>query len=116
MDGNAAGLLGNTALMTAVIAKQNEGVARMLHPHSNLDATNKQGHNALHISVSTGNWECFRMLVKRVGDLDVRMVQGIDPESGDPLGSGDTALSIACLNGQHDMAAVLLHRGASRTA
>ena len=102
-DGNAAGSLGNTALMTAVMFKQ-KACARMLLPHSNLSATNKKGHNALHISVITGNWDCFRMLVKRVGDLDARTVQGIDPESGEPLsGFGYTALSFACILGQHDM-------------
>ena len=57
------------------------------------------------------------MLVKRVGDLDVRSVQGIDHGTGEQLSCfGDTALYIACFRGQHDMAAVLLHRGASRTA
>jgi len=89
----------------------------MLLPHSNLGATNKQGRNAFYISVIAGNWDCFSMLVKRVSDLEIRTVQGTDPETGKPMsGFGDTALSVACLKGQHDMAAVLLHRGASRTA
>jgi len=115
-DANAADSFGNTALMTAVAFKQ-KASARMLLPHSNLGANNKLGRNALHMSVSTGNWECFSMLVKRVGDLDVRTVQGINPETGEQLRDfGRTALSIACTKGQHDMAAVLLHRGASRTA
>jgi len=115
-DGNAAGSFGNTALMTAVMFKQ-KACARMLLPHSNLGATNKKGKNALHISVTVGNWDCFSMLVKRVGDLDSRTVQGIDPKTEEPLrGFGWTALHCACLRGQHDMAAVLLHRGASRTA
>jgi len=52
-----------------------------------------------------------------VGDLDVRSVQGVNNETGEPYRSfGWTALNLACFNGQHDMAAVLLHRGASRTA
>jgi len=55
-DANAVGPLGDTALITAVLAKQ-KACARMLLPHSNLGATNKQGRNALHISVTTGNWE-----------------------------------------------------------
>jgi len=115
-DGNAASLLGNTALMEAVMLKQ-KACARMLLPHSNLGATNKKGKTAFHISVCTGNWDCFSMLVKRVGDLDERTVQGIDPETGEPLHCfGSTALHFACAMGQHDMAAVLLHRGASRAA
>jgi ankyrin repeat protein len=115
-DADAADSLGDTALMTAVMHKQKE-CARMLLPHSNLVAANKLGQNALHISVTVGNWDCFSMLVKRVGDLDSRTVQGIDPATGEPLhGFGRTALHLACLRGQHDMAAVLLHRGALRTA
>jgi len=115
-DGNAADSFGNTALMEAVMSKQ-KACARMLLPHSNLGATSRQGKTAFHISVNTGNWDCFSMLVKRTGDLDERMVQGIDPESGETLvGFGRTALYLACEKGQHDMAAVLLHRGASRTA
>jgi len=115
-DANATDSCGNTALMTAVMTKQ-KACARMLLPHSNLGATNKKGQNALHISVGTGNWDCFSMLVKRVGDLDVRTVQGIDLKSGEPHRSfGWTALNLACFKGQHDMAAVLLLRGASRTA
>jgi len=55
---NAAGLLGNTALMSAVMNKQ-KACARMLLPHSNLTATDKKGRNALHISVCTGNWDCW---------------------------------------------------------
>jgi len=115
-DGNTTGSFGNTALMEAVMFKQ-KACARMLLPHSNLGATNKRGHNAFHISVCTGNWDCFSMLVKRVGDLDERTVQGIDPETGETLvGFGRTALYLACEKGQHDMVAVLLHRGALRTA
>ena len=75
-DANAADSLGNTALMTAVMFKQT-ACARMLLSHSDLGATNKMGYNTLHLSVSCGNWDCFSMLVKRAGDLDVRTVQGI---------------------------------------
>jgi len=115
-DADAAVSLGNTALMNAVMTKQ-KACAWMLLPQSNLGATNKKGMNALHISVTVGNWECFSMLVKRVGDLDSRTVQGIHPESGEPGHSfGSTALHFACFKGQHDMAAVLLHRGALRMA
>ena len=115
-DADAVDFCGNAALMEAVMSKQ-KACARMLLPHSNLGATNVMGKNALHISVNAGNWECFSMLVKRTGDLDVRSVQGIIFETGEPLCSfGWTALHFACLRGQHDMAAVLLHRGASRTA
>jgi len=115
-DANAADFCGNTALMTAVIYKQ-KACARMLLPHSNLGATNRAGKNAFHINVIAGDWDCFSMLVKRVGDLDVRSVQGIDPETGELIhGFGLTALHYACTIGQHDMVAVLLHRGALRTA
>jgi len=49
--------------------------------------------------------------------LDVRTVQGINPETGEPLSSfGRTALHFACTHGHHDKAHVLLDRGASRTA
>jgi len=116
-DANAADRMGNTALMEAVVYKQQNVCARMLLPHSNLDATNKEGRRALHVSVTAGNWDFFRMLVKRVGDVDVRTVQGIHQETGEPLKVfGVTALQFACMRGQHDMVAVLLHRGACRTA
>jgi len=75
-DANAADSFGDTALISAVLSKQT-ACARMLLSHSNLGATNKMGKNALHLSVNTGNWDCFSMLVKRAGDLDVRTVQGI---------------------------------------
>jgi len=115
-DANAADSRGDTALITAVMFKQT-ACARMLLSHSNLGATNKLGYNALHISVNCGNWDCFSMLVKRAGDLDVRVVQGNNPETGEQFdGFGETALHIACAQGQHDMAHVLLDRGASRTA
>jgi len=115
-DANATNRFGDTALMAAVLCKQ-KACARMLLPHSNLDVMNKTGHSVLHTSVSCGNWDCFSMLVKRMGDLDVRTVPGIDPETGEQLECFNwTPLMVACLQGQHDMAHVLLHRGASRTA
>jgi len=115
-DANATDRLGNTALIAAIAYKQTT-CARMLLLHSNLGATNKAGRNALHVSVKCGDWDCFSMLVKRAGDLDVRTVQGINPETEEPLGCfGWTALHFACIHGHHDMAHVLLDRGASRTA
>jgi len=94
-DAKAADSLGNTALMAVVMSKQT-ACARMLLSHSDLGATNKMGHNALHTSVVCGNWDCFSMLVKRAGDLDVRSVQGINPKTAEPLADfGVTALHFA---------------------
>jgi len=116
-DTDATDLLGNTALMDAISHKQTAS-ARSLILRSNLAGVfNKAGRNALHVSVLTGNWKCFSAIVKRVSDLDVRTVQGVNPVTGEAdRNFGVTALFIACEKGQHDMAEVLLSRGASRTA
>lgn len=114
-DANARSYLGNTALMEAIIEKHYE-CARALIDVSDLAITSLDGQNALHVCINTGNEECFDLLLPRVSDVDVRLVQGVD-EHGSPRPIfGETALMMACARGQHSMAKALLVRGASRMA
>jgi ankyrin repeat protein len=78
-----------------------------------LSLTDKQGTNAFHICVQTASEECFKLLLPRVADVDVRTVAGVDADGDD---AGQTALHIACTRGQNKMAKELLKRGASRAA
>jgi len=115
-DPNMRDAVGNTALMESVIHKSTE-CCRILVDISDLSLTNRQGTNALHVSVNTGSQECFDLLLPRVSDVDARTVPGVGAH-GAPLSSapGATALIMACGRGQHDMVKALLKRGASRTA
>jgi len=112
---NAVDFLGNTPLMDA-ISHKHAPCAEALLPMSDLSITDRQGRNALHVNVITGNDDCFELLLPLMGDVDVRTVQGVlDDGFPDPL-FNETPLHLACSFGQHEMAKELLRRGASRTA
>jgi len=112
---NAVDYLGNTPLMDAVFNKHAPCVEVLL-PVSDLRKTNRQGRNALHVNVINGNDECFGLLLPLMGDVDVRVAQGILGDGAlDPL-FNLTPLHLACEFGQHEMAKALLSRGALRTA
>jgi ankyrin repeat protein len=105
---------GNTPLMSAILNKHTR-CAELLLPHSDLSLTNKQGKNAFHLCVQSASEECFKLLLTRVADVDVRTVAGVDTNGGLMI-AGQTALHTACSRGQNKMAKELLKRGASRTA
>jgi len=101
--------------MKAAASKHAECV-RVLLPASDLSITGKQGRNAFHVSIVTGNLECFELLLPLISDVDVRSVAGVLPD-GSPAGVfKETPLHFACSFGQERMVKALLHRGASRTA
>jgi len=85
----------------------------LLLPYSDLSITNKQGVNAFHASIQTASYDCFKLLLPRMADVDVRT--GPDAEAPD-LPFNCTAAHLACSKGQHKMLEKLLRRGASRTA
>jgi ankyrin repeat protein len=114
-NANAVDCLGNTPLMEAISFKHAPCVEALL-PVSDLRITDRQGRNAFHTSVITGNDECFELLLPLMGDVDVRTVQCVEDDgSPDPL-FDETPLHLACEFGQHEMAKALLSRGALRTA
>jgi len=101
--------------MDAIMEKHTPCVEALL-PVSDLRITDRQGRNAFHTSVITGNDECFELLLPLMGDVDVRTVQCVEDDgSPDPL-FNETPLHLACEFGQHEMAKALLSRGALRTA
>ena len=100
--------------MEAIVCKHAR-CAELLLPHSDLSLTSKQGKNAFHACVSTASEECFKLLLPRVADVDVRTVAGVHADGTSTI-AGQTALHIACTRGQNKMAKELLKRGASRTA
>jgi ankyrin repeat protein len=113
-NANVHDVLGNTPLMSAIMYKHTR-CAELLLPHSDLSLTSKQGSNAFHACVYTASEECFKLLLPRVADVDVRTVADVDGD-GEASIAGQTALHIACHRGQNKMAKELLKRGASRTA
>ena len=78
-DARAADFLGNTPLIIAVMNKRVE-CARALLPVSDLLRTRNGGENAFHASVHTASEECFELLLPLMEDVDVRTVQGVDPQ------------------------------------
>jgi len=113
-DTNSIDGLGNSALANAVAFKHIR-CCELLLPRTDLSFTNKQGLNAFHASISAASYDCFKLLLPRMVDVDVRTVAGViaDGISETP---GRTAAHIACSRGQHKMLEKLLKRGASRTA
>jgi len=114
-DANCVDSLGNTPLMESVMEKHARCVELLL-PHSNLSILSKQGRNAFHMSVNTASYDCFKLLLPRVTDLDVRTGPDTTTEADEAVPSGMTAAHIACNKGQHKMLEKLLRRGASRMA
>jgi len=88
----------------------------LLLPHSDLTILSKLGHNALHMSVTSASYDCFKLLLPRMADVDVRTGPDTISEAGEAAPSDQTATHIACMKGQHKMLERLLRRGASRTA
>jgi len=98
--------------MSAVV-DQHTRCLELLLPHSDLSITSKQGLNAFHNCVMTASYDCFKLLLPRMADVDVRTV----PDLYAPGESfNQTAAHLACTKGQHKMLEKLLRRGASRTA
>jgi len=102
----------NTPLMTAVMGKHLR-CAELLLPHSDLSITSKKGRNAFHVSVNSASYDCFKLLLSRVADVDVRTGPYADAPT---MPFNETAAHLACIKGQHKMLEKLLRRGASRTA
>jgi len=113
-DTNSIDCLGNTALADAVVCKHIRCVELLL-PLTDLGITNKQGLNAFHESVGAASYDCFKLLLPRMADVDVRTVAGMNA-AGEPQIHGKTAAHLACERGQHKMLEKLLRRGALRTA
>jgi len=109
-NGNAVTGAGNTTIMDS-IARKHAHCVELLLPHSDLTIANKQGRNAFHASIFTASYDCFKLLLSRVADVDVRTVRNMD--APDDVFK-ETAAHIACAKGQ--MLEKLLRRGASRTA
>ena len=112
--------LGNTPLVHAVIM-DNEPIARVLLPHTNVHLVNGSGINAFHASSHQGRLSYLKLLLPHfLDDVDVRTVQarivpGVDnPNVGKPHNC--TALTLACVGGHHRIVRELLANGASRTA
>jgi len=103
---------GNTPLLSAICGKYLR-CAELLLPHSDLSITSNQGLTAFHASVRTASYDCFKLLLPRMADVDVRT--GPDTNAPDDV-FNQTAAHIACQKGQHKMLEKLLRRGASRTA
>jgi ankyrin repeat protein len=101
--------------MSAICGKHIHCVELLL-PHSDLNITCLLGTNAFHASVMTAAYDCFKLLLPRVDDVDVRTGPDTISEAGEAVPSGMTAAHIACNKGQHKMLEKLLRRGASRTA
>jgi len=104
--------IGNTPLVAAICG-QHMLCVELLLPRSDLSITNKQGMNAFHASVMAASYDCFKLLLPRMADVDVRTGPDMD-EPGDTF--NHTAVHIACQKGQHKMLEKLLRRGASRMA
>jgi len=103
---------GNSPLMNSVADKHARCVELLL-THTDLGIVNKQGYNAFQASVTTASYDCFKLLLSRVTDVDVRTGPDVDAPNK-PF--NQTAVHIACQKGQHKMLDKLLRRGASRTA
>jgi len=114
-NANSTNACVNTPLIESVMEKHMRCVELLL-PHSDLSILSKQGFNAFHASVMTASYDCFKLLLPRVTDLDVRTGPNLTAEAAEAMPSGMTAAHIACGKGQHKMLEKLLRRGASRTA
>jgi len=113
---NVVELVGNTPLIEAT-ARKHVRCVELLLPHSDLSFTSKQGQTAFHVSVKSASYDCFKLLLPHVADVDVRTVPGVNVRSGEAAPTfGNTALHLACQVGQDKMLGNLLRSGASRTA
>jgi ankyrin repeat protein len=112
---NAADAVGQSPLMGAALTKHTACVRELL-PVSDLSIANRQGGNAFHTCIATGNMECFELLLPLMSDVDVRTVQGVSADGSPDPHNNSTPLHLACSFGQHDMVKALLRRGALRTA
>jgi len=113
-NANSKDRAGNTPLANAVACKHIR-CCELLLPRTNLSIINKQGMNAFNMSITTASYDCFKLLLPRMADVDMRTVAGVDA-AGAPQPFDLTAAHLACDRGQHKMLEKLLRRGASRTA
>jgi len=95
--------LGGTPLIQSILF-EHEASVRVLLPASDLSITNKQGRNAFHVSICTGNLECFELLLPLISDVDVRTVEGVNAD-GSPTPYSVTPLHLAGSFGQERMLA-----------
>ena len=112
-DPNTVNVRSHTPLMNA-IAFHHMSVVPALLPVTDTGITNHAGYNAFHVCVQTANEKCFRLLLPRMDDVNVRTVRGVGDDGAHAFDL--TALHIACEKGQHKMVKALLRRGASRMA
>ena len=116
-DANKAGAgLNDTPLMVAIMHRQTE-CAQILLPSSDLLAKNSDGQTALHICALGGDYECFKLLLPLMSDVDVLTEAPRADAPPQPTSIVNlTALHCACMKGQQEMAKALLKRGANRMA
>jgi len=105
----------NTPLMTAIQSRR-PLIVRALVPVSNLAICRRDGANAFHVSVSSGNEEAFRLLLPLMADVDVAGVAGVgDDAAHTPHDHRHAALHIAAGKGLLWAVKALLSAGACRT-
>jgi ankyrin repeat protein len=105
----------NTPLMTAIQSRQ-PLIVQALLPVSNLAICRRDGTNAFHISVSSGNEEAFRLLLPLMADVDVAGMAGVgDDAAHTPHDHRHAALHIAAGKGLLWAIKALLRAGACRT-
>jgi len=116
-NANVADNHGLTPIVELVMEKDVRGV-RLLLKHSNLSITTKQGVNVFHISVETSSYDCFKLLLPRMADVDMRTVPASleNVVTGQAETFNQTAAHLACMKGQHKVLEKLLRRSASRMA
>ncbi|XP_006619672.1 ankyrin-3-like isoform X1 [Apis dorsata] len=94
----------STAFLRAARAGQLEKVLEYLESGVDINASNANGLNALHLAAKDGHLEIVRELLKRGAVVDAATKKG------------NTALHIASLAGQEEVVQLLVQRGASVNA
>lgn len=95
---------GNTALISAVAAKQKEIVTFLLKlPRININAQNKDGNTALISAILTGQEDIVRILIEYT-DTDSKKIVNANTKNN----SRDTALTLATNLGQENVVKMLL--------
>jgi len=115
-DANARTTGVKTTPLMKAISQQHSQCVRVLLPASDLSVTMQLGRNAFHVCITTGNLECFDLMLPLISDVDVRTVAGVMPDGSSIALFNETPLLMACSFGQERMVRALLDRGASRTS